>query len=137
MRIALLMSLFFAPLAQAAEPLSLQLGTHRLEAEYAVTAEARRRGLMRRTELAADGGMLFRFDEVRHHCLWMKDTPLPLSAVFLDEDGVIVDLFELEPLSTAVRCSQAPARYALEANRGWFEARGIGLGGRVEGLPGD
>ena len=62
---------------------------------------------MGRTELAADSGMLFRFDEVRRHCLWMKDTPLPLSAAFLDEDGAIVDVIDLEPLSTDVRCSEA------------------------------
>ncbi|WP_313054753.1 DUF192 domain-containing protein [Pseudomonas lopnurensis] len=137
MRIALLLSLLLpASLVQAAEPLLLRLGEHRLEAEYAVSAEERQRGLMWRTELAADSGMLFRFDEVRRHCLWMKDTPLPLSAAFMDENGVIVDMLDLEPLSTAIRCSQAPARYALEVNQGWFESRGVGPDARVEGIPG-
>ena len=118
MRIALLLSLMVvATTAQPAEPLRLQLGGHQVQAEYADTFLQRQRGLMGRTELAADSGMLFRFDEVRRHCLWMKDTPLPLSAAFLDEDGAIVDVIDLEPLSTDVRCSEKPARYALKCIR--------------------
>ncbi|RRV64980.1 DUF192 domain-containing protein [Stutzerimonas stutzeri] len=136
MRIALLLSLMaVATTAQPAEPLRLQLGGHQVQAEYADTFLQRQRGLMGRTELAADSGMLFRFDEVRRHCLWMKDTPLPLSAAFLDEDGAIVDVIDLEPLSTDVRCSEKPARYALEMHQGWFEAQGIRVGDRLTGLP--
>ncbi|AHY41618.1 DUF192 domain-containing protein [Stutzerimonas decontaminans] len=137
MRVALLLSLLVvASTVQAAGPLLLRLGEHEVHAEYAQTPPERERGLMGRSELAADSGMLFRFDEVRRHCLWMKNTPLPLSAAFLDEDGVIVDVIDLEPLSTEIRCSQAPARYALEVNQGWFEAQGIRAGDRVTGLPG-
>ena len=136
MRVALVLSLL-APLVQAAEPLALRLGEHELSAEYALTAEQRQLGLMGRRELATDSGMLFRFDEVRHNCLWMKDTPLPLSAAFLDERGVIVDLIDLEPFSREMRCAQAPARYALETNRGWFTERALGLGTPVQGIPGN
>lgn len=136
MRIALLLSLTaVATTAQPAEPLRLEVGGHQVQAEYADTFLQRQRGLMGRTELAADSGMLFRFDEVRRHCLWMKDTPLPLSAAFLDEDGAIVDVIDLEPLSTEVRCSEKPARYALEMHQGWFEAQGIRVGDRLTGLP--
>lgn len=136
MRIALLLSLMaVATTAQPAEPLQLEVGGHQVQAEYADTFLQRQRGLMGRTELAADSGMLFRFDEVRRHCLWMKDTPLPLSAAFLDEDGAIVDVIDLEPLSTDVRCSEKPARYALEMHQGWFGAQGIRVGDRVTGLP--
>ncbi|RRV12685.1 DUF192 domain-containing protein [Pseudomonas saudiphocaensis] len=125
----------FAAAVSAAEPFVLRLDGHQLEAEYASTPAQRERGLMGRTELAADSGMLFRFDENRRHCLWMKNTPLPLSAAFLDEQGRIVDLIDLEPLSERIRCSRKPARYALETNRGWFEERGIGEGARVSGIP--
>ncbi|EWC40608.1 DUF192 domain-containing protein [Stutzerimonas stutzeri] len=136
MRVVLLLSLVAVAIpAQAAEPLLLRMGEHRLTAEYATTADQRQLGLMWRTELAADSGMLFRFGEVRRHCLWMKDTPLPLSAAFLDEGGVIVDVIDLEPLSTEIRCSQRPARYALEVNQGWFDKRDIGRGARLEGIP--
>ena len=134
---AVLLLMMLLPSAAMAQPmLELRVGEAVLQAEYAVTAAERARGLMHRTELPADRGMLFRFDEVRPHCLWMKNTPLPLSAAFMDEQGRIVDLIELEPLSTQIRCSKAPARYALEVNRGWFVKHGIGVGVRVKGVPG-
>ena len=134
---AVLLLLMLLPSLGIAQPLlELRIGDAELQAEYAVTAPERARGLMERTELAADRGMLFRFDDFRRHCLWMKDTPLPLSAAFMDEAGRIVDLIDLEPLSKAIRCSREPARYALEANRGWFVEQGIGAGARVQGIPG-
>ena len=138
MRIALLLSLMaVATTAQPAEPLRLQLGGHQLQAEYADTFLQRQRGLMGRSELASDSGMLFRFDEVRRHCLWMKDTPLPLSAAFFDEDGVLVDVIDLEPFNTEIRCSKRPARYALEMDQGWFADRQIGRDARLDGIPGE
>ncbi|EHY76975.1 exported protein [Stutzerimonas stutzeri ATCC 14405 = CCUG 16156] len=136
MPVALLLSLLvLAGTVQADEPLRLRLDGHELHAEYAQTVAQRERGLMGRSELAPDSGMLFRFDEVRRHCLWMKDTPLPLSAAFFNEDGVLVDVIDLEPFNTQIRCSQRPARYALEMDQGWFAERGIGRGTRLEGIP--
>ncbi|WP_407295198.1 DUF192 domain-containing protein [Stutzerimonas zhaodongensis] len=126
------------PIAQASESLlDLQVGSATVEAEYARSPAERERGLMERTEMPANHGMLFRFDDFRRHCLWMKNTPLPLSAAFMDEQGRIVDLIDLEPLDTSIRCSQEPARYALEMNQGWFEAKGIEVGERVRGIPGE
>lgn len=134
---AVLLLLMLLPSLGIAQPmLELRVGDAELQAEYAVTAPERARGLMERTQLAANRGMLFRFDDFRRHCLWMKDTPLPLSAAFMDEAGRIVDLIDLEPLSKAIRCSREPARYALEVNRGWFAEQGIGAGARVQGIPG-
>ena len=136
MRVALSLSLLlFVASAQAQEPLRLRIQGHELHAEYAQTVAQRERGLMGRRELAADSGMLFRFDEVRRHCLWMKGTPLPLSAAFFDEDGLLVDVIDLEPFNTEIRCSKRPARYALEMNQGWFAERGVELGARLAGIP--
>lgn len=136
MPVALSLSLLlFVASAQAQEPLRLRIQGHELHAEYAQTVAQRERGLMGRRELAADSGMLFRFDEVRRHCLWMKGTPLPLSAAFFDEDGLLVDVIDLEPFNTQIRCSQRPARFALEMDQGWFAERGIGRGTRLEGIP--
>ena len=136
MRVALLWSLLvLAGTVQADEPLRLRIQGHELQAEYAQTVAQRERGLMGRRELAPSSGMLFRFDEVRRHCLWMKSTPLPLSAAFFDEGGVLVDVMDLEPLSLAIRCAQHPARYALEMRQGWFAERDIGRGARLEGIP--
>ena len=136
MPVALLLSLLvLAGTVQADEPLRLRLDGHALHAEYAQTVAQHERGLMGRRELAADSGMLFRFDEVRRHCLWMKDTPLRLSAAFFDEDGLLVDVIDLEPFNTQIRCSQRPARYALEMDQGWFAEREIGRDARLEGIP--
>lgn len=136
MPVALLLSLLvLAGTVQADEPLRLRLDGHELHAEYAQTVAQRERGLMGRRELAADSGMLFRFDEVRRHCLWMKGTPLPLSAAFFDEAGLLVDVMDLEPFNTEIRCSKRPARYALEMNQGWFAEREIGRGARLAGIP--
>ncbi|WBL59611.1 DUF192 domain-containing protein [Stutzerimonas stutzeri] len=136
MRVALSLSLLlFVASAQAQEPLRLRIQGHELHAEYAQTVAQRERGLMGRRELAVDSGMLFRFDEVRRHCLWMKDTPLPLSAAFFDEAGLLVDVIDLEPFNTEIRCSKRPARYALEMNQGWFDERGVELGARLAGIP--
>ena len=132
--IGVALALLSAPTV-AAETFVLRLNEHQLHAEYASTPAQRERGLMERSELAPDAGMLFRFDETRRHCLWMKNTPLPLSAAFLDEQGHIVDVIDLEPLSEQIRCSRKPARYALETNRGWFDSRGMGEGTPVLGIP--
>ncbi|MCQ4313641.1 DUF192 domain-containing protein [Pseudomonas stutzeri] len=133
---AALLSLILLPSFVGAEPLlDLRVGDTRLQAEYARSPAERERGLMERTELSADRGMLFRFDDFRRHCLWMKNTPLPLSAAFMDEQGRIVDVIDLEPLSTAIRCSREPARYALEMNQGWFRQHRQGVGDQVKGIP--
>ncbi|TYP62440.1 DUF192 domain-containing protein [Stutzerimonas stutzeri] len=135
---ALLVAVVGPAIVHASEPLlGLQVGGARIEAEYARSPAERERGLMERTEMAADHGMLFRFDDFRRHCLWMKNTPLPLSAAFMDEQGRIVDVIDLEPLSKAIRCSSEPARYALEVNQGWFERNGIEVGEQVRGIPGE
>lgn len=140
MRTALLSSviaLLGLTCAHAAEPLLvLHVGGASVHAEYARSPAERERGLMERTDMAEDNGMLFRFDDFRRHCLWMKNTPLPLSAAFMDDQGRIVDIIDLEPLSTAIRCSREPARYALEVNQGWFGAKGIKTGEHVRGIPG-
>ncbi|MFL9811764.1 DUF192 domain-containing protein [Stutzerimonas sp. VN223-3] len=135
MRAALLSLMLLPSFASAAPLLDLRVGDTRLQAEYARSPAERERGLMERTELAADRGMLFRFDDFRRHCLWMKNTPLPLSAAFMDEQGRIVDVIDLEPLSTAIRCSREPARYALEVNQSWFRQHRQGVGDQVKGIP--
>lgn len=139
MRIALLLSMLglagLCPVVASEPQLELAIGTARVQAEYARSPNERARGLMERTDLPENRGMLFRFDEVRRHCLWMKDTPLPLSAAFIDEQGRIVDIIDLTPLDKTIRCSREPARYALEVNQGWFRRHGATIGQRLTGIP--
>ena len=139
MRAALLTALLLAAGAAAAQqpPLptvELGAGMHRIRAEVAASDASRMLGLMHRTALPPNGGMLFVFDEVDRHCMWMKNTPLPLSVAFVDERGAIVNIADMQPHTEDAHCAARPARYALEMAQGWFAARGIRAGQRLRGL---
>lgn len=120
--------------AHSAERLELRIGDQRLRVEIATTPSQRAQGLMGRPPLRADEGMLFVFPDDEQRCLWMRDTPSPLAAAFLTAQGEILNTAEMQPLSDARHCSRAPARYALETASGWFSARGVGKGARIQGL---
>ena len=116
----------------------LSAGFHRIEAEVAATPADRAQGLMHRRALAPNQGMIFVFPATATHCFWMRNTPLPLSIAFLDEQGRIINIDEMKPLSEDNHCPQRPARFALEMNAGWFAAKGLKAGaaiGGVERLP--
>lgn len=121
--------------AGTGDRLELFAGPHRIDAEVADTPDARARGLMHRHTLLADQGMLFIYPQAGRHCMWMRNTTLPLSVAFLDEDGTVINITEMAPQSDAGHCAAAPARYALEMNAGWFEQHGIGAGMRIQLRP--
>jgi hypothetical protein len=101
--------------------------------ELADTPETQARGLMYRTSLPADRGMLFVFAEPRPVAMWMKNTFVPLDMIFLDGAGRVVDVAErTEPLSTAIIQSRAPARAVLEVSGGTARRIGLGIGDIVE-----
>ena len=112
----------------------LGAGMHLIRAEVADTAGTRMVGLMRRTSLGQNAGMLFVFDEAAPHCMWMKDTLIPLSVAFVDEAGAIVNIADMQPRSEQSHCAAKPVRYALEMSRGWFAKRGIKPGDKLRGL---
>ena len=112
----------------------LGAGMHLIRAEVADRDAARAMGLMLRTSLAPNGGMLFVFDETSVHCMWMKNTLLPLSVAFIDEGGTILNIADMKPQTEDSHCAARPARYALEMAQGWFAARGIRAGFRLRGL---
>jgi uncharacterized membrane protein (UPF0127 family) len=106
----------------------------RVRAEIADNAFEHARGLMYRTALAEDRGMLFVFEREQKLSFWMKNTVIPLSIAFIDSDGRIVDIQDMKPLDDEPPSyvSTEPAQYALEVNRGFFEERGVDVGDRVE-----
>ena len=112
----------------------LGAGMHVIRAEVADSFATRRQGLMHRTSLPPNGGMLFVFDEVGTHCMWMKNTLIPLSVAFLDERGAIANIADMQPRSEQSHCAARPARYALEMTQGWFAQRGLRAGARLRGL---
>jgi len=112
----------------------LGAGMHVIRAEVADNFSSRMQGLMRRTSLPQNGGMLFVFDDESTHCMWMKNTLIPLSVAFLDARGAIINIADMEPHSEQSHCAARPARYALEMAQGWFAQRGIRAGAPLRGL---
>ena len=113
--------------------MQLAAGEHPIDARIARTREQRSLGLMHRTELEPNEGMLFVCDDCGVQKFWMKDTPVALSIAFLDVDGTILHLDEMEPNSLESCTCDKPVRYVLEMPRGWFAERGIGPGTRITG----
>jgi hypothetical protein len=113
----------------------LQAGIHNISAELALTPEQREIGLMKRTAMGANEGMLFVFDRPAQQCFWMKNTLIPLSIAFLADDGSIVNIDSMKPQTLDPHCSEKPVRYVLEMNEGWFAKRGIKPGSKVRGQP--
>jgi len=106
-----------------------------IEAQLATTEGQRQIGLMHRTQMPQNEGMLFIYTDDTERCFWMRDTPLPLTAAFIDKSGVIVKLAAMQPLSDQSHCSEQPVRYVLEMQQGWFITQGITAGERVQGVP--
>jgi uncharacterized protein len=113
----------------------LNAGMHLIQAEVATDPKERAAGLMYRTEMPANAGMLFAFEQPSVHCFWMQNTPLPLSIAFLADDGTVVNIADMKPRTTDSHCSEKPVRFALEMNQGWFAKRGIKAGARIQGPP--
>lgn len=113
----------------------IRIGPHVFQVEVAATPQQRERGLMGRTRLPENGGMLFVFDATRRHCFWMRNTPLPLSIAFIDEDGRISNIADMQPRTDILHCPTTAIRYALEVSQGRLAQRGIVAGDQVDGLP--
>jgi uncharacterized protein len=137
MRFVLALILVAGPAAAQQLPVvQLKAGMHLIRAEVAADFSTRGRGLMHRKSLAPNAGMLFIFDGPAIHCMWMKNTYIPLSVAFVDDKGEIINIADMQPHSEQSHCAARPALYALEMDRGWFAARGIKPGSRVGGIPG-
>ena len=113
----------------------LNAGIHNIQAEVARSAAEREIGLMFRTALGPNDGMLFVFEQPGQQCFWMKNTLLPLSIAFVSDDGTIVGTADMQPRSLESHCSAQPVRYALEMNQGWFAKRGVKAGFKLAGAP--
>jgi len=115
--------------------IDLKIDKNIIKAEVASSAPSQQLGLMYRKSMPEQSGMLFVFEQKAGHCFWMKNTLLPLSIAFIDDDGKIVNIEEMKPQSEANHCPLKPIRYALEMNSNWFEKRQLGAGKLVIGLP--
>jgi uncharacterized membrane protein (UPF0127 family) len=132
--LVLVLAAAFGPAFAQMPMLELNAGIHLIRAEVANTFDSRAQGLMFRKSLGANRGMLFVFPDVAPHCMWMKNTYVPLSVAFMDEQGAIVSIHDMQPLNESSHCAAKPARYALEMNQGWFAQKGIKPGAKIGGL---
>ncbi len=113
----------------------LSAGMNLIDAQLAVTPAQRQIGLMMRKEMPQHEGMLFVFEQPTQQCFWMKNTLLPLTAAFLEDDGTIVNLADMKPQTLDSHCSAKPVRYVLEMNQGWFSKKNIKPGSKLGGEP--
>jgi uncharacterized membrane protein (UPF0127 family) len=138
--LALVLALGAIP-SQAQQPqlnlprVKLSAGMHQIDAQVASTPEQRSTGLMWRRDMPMHEGMLFVFEQPSVQCFWMMNTPSPLTAAFVADDGTIVNLANMKPLSTESHCSARPVRFVLEMNQGWFDKKGVRAGARLTGEP--
>ena len=111
----------------------LTAGMHRLDVQLAQTPEQRQIGLMWRKDMPLHEGMLFVFEQATTQCFWMRNTLIPLTAAFVEDDGTIVNLADMQPQRDDSHCSSKPVRFVLEMNQGWFAKRQIKPGAKLGG----
>ncbi len=129
--------LAFASLSGWAQQLprtELTAGLYLIHAEVADSFVTRMQGLMHRPSMGPNEGMLFIFEEAGIHCMWMKNTLIPLSVAYIADDGSIVNVEDMKPQTEDSHCAKKPVRYALEMNVGWFSSKGLRPGTKVRGL---
>jgi uncharacterized membrane protein (UPF0127 family) len=119
------------------DSMQLAAGMHLIKAEVAASDAQRQQGLMFRQQMANNAGMVFVFDRPATQCMWMKNTLLPLSVAFIDAEGKIVNIEDMQPQTLDNHCSKkaVPVKYALEMNLGWFRKNNIKPGTTIDGLP--
>ncbi len=115
------------------EKMAIQVGGVPLVVEVANNPAARARGLQERGALAANAGMLFVYPQPKRLRFWMKNTPIDLDIGFFDDEGRLLEVLPMTAFhERSHTVSSAPAKYALEVNRGWFAANRISKDARLE-----
>lgn len=118
----------------AGQPLEtrlLHVGSAAFQTEIVNTPSTREHGLMGRTDLTDQMGMLFVFPDEGNRVFWMKDTPTPLSIAYINKQGVVKEILDMEAYSLAPVPSRYSVPYALEVKKGAFERRGVRVGDSI------
>ncbi len=114
---------------------NIMVGQTSMTVELAADPEQRSLGLMHRDSIPQNEGMLFLYTEESKRSFWMKNTRIPLSIAFANEDGKIMRIADMTPLDQNATKSLYPSKYALEVNRGWFAEHGIETGMLITNIP--
>jgi uncharacterized membrane protein (UPF0127 family) len=114
--------------------LTLSVGGQSVVADVAANDATREKGLMFRTKMAKNEGMLFVFPQIGYHAMWMRNTPINLSVAYIDDKGKIISIHEMEAFNETAHQALGPARFALEMNAAWFSQHNVKAGDTVGGL---
>lgn len=122
--------------AQSSEFTSIKVGSANLLVEVADDPDKRQKGLMFRTALEKNKGMLFVFEKEEPLSFWMKNTFIPLSIGYFNKKKELIEVMDMVPVRSSSEkpnsyASSAPAMYALEVNRGWFSENKIRPGSKL------
>ena len=121
---------------QSLPTVTLHVGKAALDTEIAATPEQQETGLMYRTKMSDNHGMIFLLPRIAFANFWMKNTLIPLSVAYIDKDGVILEIHDMKALDTSITRSQSnQVAYALETNLHWFDLNGIKPGDRITPPP--
>lgn len=113
---------------------SIQIGTKTIKAEFAITDAEQQHGLMNRTEIPDNFGMLFMFEDEDYRSFWMKNTYVNLSIAYIGSNKKILEIIDMEASKSSLDAnpktypSSAKAKYALEVKQGWFARNKIKVG---------
>ena len=114
------------------EKTQIQVGDKKITVKVADNDEKRAHGLMFVKSMPANDGMLFVFDAPKRATFWMKNTKIPLSAAYINPEGVILEIHKLEPEDTnSVTAGSDQIQYVLETTQGWFERHNVTTGAVV------
>ncbi|MDH5717428.1 MAG: DUF192 domain-containing protein [Spirochaetia bacterium] len=106
-----------------------------LNCDMAVSDTEKNRGLMFRKKLEKNDGMIFIYNEPEILTFWMKNTQIPLSIAFVNKDNRITEIYDMKPNDERIISSTTKAKYAIEANKGWFHKNYITTGAKISIVP--
>ena len=108
------------------------VGPHEMQAELATQSKQHETGMMFREKMEENESMLFVFEQAHRAAFYMRNTTLPLSAAYIDSEGIILEIHDLKPLDeTSIQAESAQVQYVLETKQGWFERHQITVGASV------
>ncbi len=110
----------------------LTVGPADVSAELADSPRLREVGLMHRTCLPADHGMLFVYADEGIRQFWMRNTNLALDIAFMDKNRVILNVEQMTAHTDSLHASAGPAMYALEMNQDWFANNQVAVGDQMK-----
>ena len=125
--------LSFATQPQTLQKAQLEISGKKLTVELAQTEVEMSKGLMYRTQMAENEGMLFIYPSEQPLSFWMKNTFIPLSIGFFNKNRELIEVLDMAPVKSEMQLnlpsyrSRLPAKYALEVNQGWFKRNQIKL----------